>query len=319
MSRRHRRRHRWREASSLLKAALRRRAGDSARIDVGRLDYLGKGLSRSAYAAEVEIAGDPRGARPYVVLLPNADAESGYDRRTRREAEVLRILPRRDLPLRVPELVAMIDDGGRPGLIETRVAGMSLANGGGRWAVPAPWQIVAEVAVAVHGVKTGLFEGLGGHSTRRGHAQAELAVFDGLDDPLVRDARAWALEHLPPLAPAALLHGDLLGQNILLLLDDDRPGLIDWENAQLGDPAYDLAIVTRGLRRPFKTSDGLALLLDAYAREGGEPVTAPEVYLYELWLITRWYREALAGEAGHPPEQYLNQLRGILSRAVAVG
>ncbi|MCP4962857.1 MAG: phosphotransferase, partial [Actinomycetia bacterium] len=167
----------------------------------------------------------------------------------------------------------------------------------------------------VHGADTGLLEGLGGHATRREHAQANLAVFDGLEDPLVRDAHAWALEHLPPPAPAALIHGDLLGQNILLLFDDDRLGLIDWENAQLGDPAYDLAIVTRGLRRPFKTDDGLARLLDAYAEAGGAPVTAAEVHLWELWLITGWYREALEGAPGHAPSQYLNHLRGILSRA----
>ncbi len=112
-----------------------------------------------------------------------------------------------------------------------------------------------------------------------------------------------------------MLHGDLLGQNILFLLDDERPGLIDWEAAEIGDPAYDLAIVTRGARRPFKEDDGLARLLDAYLEAGGQPVTAAEVHLYELWLITRWYREALAGAPGHGPVQYLNQLRGILRRA----
>ncbi len=303
----------------LLEAALRQRAGDSARIEVGRLDYRGKGLCRSAYAAEAEIAGDPRGARSYVVLLPNADAEPGCARRTRREADVLMALAGCDLPLRVPELVALLDDDGRPALIETRVAGMQIASDSGRWALPAPWQTVAKVAAAVHGVDTTLLEGLDGHSTRRDHAQANLAIFDGLDDPLVLDAHAWALEHLPPPSPAALLHGDLLGQNILLLLDGDRLGLIDWENAQLGDPAYDLAIVTRGLRQPFKTSDGLALLLDAYVEAGGESVTAAEVHLYELWLITLWYRGALAGEPGHQPEQYLNHLRGVLRRANAVG
>ncbi len=314
MSRKHRRRHRGGEARSLLEAVLRRRAGDSVQIDVGRVDYRGKGLCRRGYAAEAEVAGDPDGARSYVVLLPNADADPECDRRTRREAEVLKILAGCDVPLRVPELVALIEDGGRPVLVETGVGGRPLAADGGRWAIWEPWQAVAQVAAAVHGVKSDLPHDFGGHATRRSHAEAKLATFDGLDDPLVREVHGWALEHLPPATPAALLHGDLLGQNILLLRDE-RPGLIDWENAQLGDPAYDLAIVTRGLRRPFKTTDGLARLLDAYAEAGGELVTAEDVHLYELWLITRWYRGALAGEPGHPPEQYLKQLRGILRRA----
>ena len=319
MPRRRRRRNRWREARSLLEAALRRQAGGSARVEVGRVDFRGEGLCRSGYAAEAEITGDPRGPRSYVVLLPNADAEAGCDHRTRREAEVLKMLARCDLPLRVPELVALLDDDGGPVLIETRIAGMSIAGDGGRWRIPVPWQAVAKAAAAVHSAETTWFESLDGYATRRSHAQAILTAFDGLEDPLVRDAHAWALDHLPPPAPAVLLHGDLLGQNILRWLDDDRLGLIDWENAQLGDPAYDLAIVTRGGRRVFGTSDGLALLLDAYVEAGGEPVTAAEVHLYELWLIVRWYREARAGEPGHPPDQYLNQLRGILRRAIAVG
>ncbi len=318
MSKRRHRHRRWPEAKTLLEAGLRQKLGNSARIDIGRFDYCGKGLCRSAYAAEAEIDGDPGSARSYVVLLPNADAEAACDHRTRREAEVLEILARCELPLRIPEPVALLEDDGRPVLIETRVAGGSIASDSGRWAFPAPWQAVAKAAAGVHGVDTGLLEGLGGHATRRDHAQAILAVFDGLEDPLVRDAHAWALEHLPPPAPSTLLHGDLLGQNILLLFDEDRLGLIDWENAQLGDPAYDLAIVTRGLRRPFKNDDGLTLLIDAYVEAGGGPMTAAEVYLYELWLITRWYRGALAGEPAHQPEQYLNHLRGILRRAVAV-
>ncbi len=316
MPKRRRRHNRWYEARSLLEAALRRRAGASALIDIGRVDYRGKGLCRSAYVAEAEIAGDPSGVRSYVVLLPNADAEAGCARRTRREAETLKALARCDLPLRVAEWVALLDADGQSVLVETRVAGMPLAFDDGRWVLPLPWLAVAKVAAAVHGADTGLFGHLESHATRRSHAQAMLAIFDGLDDPQVRDVHAWALDHLPPPTPASLLHGDLLGQNILTLLDDDRLGLIDWENAMVGDPAFDLAIVTRGLRRPFKADDGLARLLDAYEQAGGEPVTAAEVHLYELWLITRWYRESLAGGPGHPPEQYLNQLRGVLRRAV---
>jgi aminoglycoside phosphotransferase (APT) family kinase protein len=53
-----------------------------------------------------------------------------------------------------------------------------------------------------------------------------------------RDARAWALAHLPPADPSSVLHGDLLGQNILLDPGASLPfALIDWEYALRGDPA----------------------------------------------------------------------------------
>lgn len=136
-------------------------------------------------------------------------------------------------------------------------------------------------------------------------------MFENLDEPLLQEIRAWAIEHRPLPTPSVLLHGDLLGQNILLSIDDEQPGLIDWERSSLGDPANDLAIVTRGHRRPFQTTNGLALLLEAYVEAGGQKITIEDVYLHELCLVTRWYRESLEARSGHPPNFYLNQLRGI--------
>ena len=80
------------------------------------------------------------------------------------------------------------------------------------------------------------------------------------------------------------MHGDLLGQNILVD-PDGSPSVIDWEYAQRGDPAHDLAIVTRGVRRPFQVERGLEKLLEAYHRHGGTGVTIEQVRLHEL---CRW-------------------------------
>ena len=84
-------------------------------------------------------------------------------------------------------------------------------------------------------------------------------------------AYRWARSHLPPTVPSSFLHGDLLGQNILLGLEEPSgpattSTLIDWEFACRGDPAYDLAIVTQGTRRPFQVNRGLERLLEFYAR-----------------------------------------------------
>ena len=83
----------------------------------------------------------------------------------------------------------------------------------------------------------------------------------------------------------------------------------------MGDPAFDLAIVTRGVRRPFQMARGLDHLLDAYSAAGGDPIKRSEVHFYELCLAARWYREALQGRGSEPPEQALARLIGILRRA----
>ncbi len=154
---------------------------------------------------------------------------------------------------------------------------------------------------------------LPGNATRREHARAALRVFDGLDAIEFGEARHWAEAHLPPDDPGVLVHGDLLGQNILLA-PGGPPAVIDWEFAQRGDPAYDFAIVSRGFRRPFQVERGLEQLLKAYGRHGGSGVTLEHVRLHELCLVAGWYRDALAGRGAHAPDEELARLRGLLRR-----
>jgi len=93
-------------------------------------------------------------------------------------------------------------------------------------------------------------------------------------------------------------------------LQDNVPlGLIDWERACLGDPAYDLAIVTRGVRKPFQIDRGLERLLEAYALQGSE-IRKEHVHLHELCLMARWYRESFDPSLRiHPPEVLLGNLQ----------
>ena len=44
--------------------------------------------------------------------------------------------------------------------------------------------------------------------------------------------------------------------------------------------AYDLAIVTRGARRPFQMADGLDRLLGDYREAGGAPVTRADIHVH---------------------------------------
>ena len=141
-----------------------------------------------------------------------------------------------------------------------------------------------------------------------------MRVFDDLEGTETETAREWTVQHLPEDRAAVLVHGDLLGQNILVF-PDEAPAVIDWEFCRLGDPAFDLAIVTRGVRRPFQMARGLDRLLDAYAAAGGVPINRAEVHLYELCMVAKWYLEALRGEGSGPPDQALARLRGVLRRA----
>jgi aminoglycoside phosphotransferase (APT) family kinase protein len=190
---------------------------------------------------------------------------------------------------------------------------------------------------------------LRGFPTRRAHGLSELEQLEGF--PELSEAYTWALEHLPPDEPSVLIHGDLLGQNILVGAwgegrqrrpeasnvqpeSDNGLAVIDWENAMLGDPAYDLAIVTRGSRTPFRMDRGLECLLEAYAnfgvlgegrqrrpeapnvQTGQRSIAAHEVHFYELCLLARWYRDAFYGNgSGESAGSLLGQLRNVLARA----
>jgi aminoglycoside phosphotransferase (APT) family kinase protein len=315
----------WARAKRLLEQFLVGRSG-TADIEIGWVSHLGSGLCRKAFTAEVSLFPDPAGlSGDYVVLLPLPDAEPSYDDRARFEARLLTRLSSLDLPLRIPRMLGLLSSAGRPVLLETRVPGIPLDLRAGRQMGVRPWDLVAQVAAAVHALDAEILSfpedpgwKVPGRGTRRDHALAELAVLEGMPDPVFREIHAWALEHLPGPERSVLLHGDLLGQNILLV-PRGLPGLIDWEWAHFGDPAYDLAIVTHGARRPFQLADGLDRLLEAYAARSIE-IRKDHVHLYELCLRARQYVDALAEKARtHPPEVLLDNVYSAFRRVLKRG
>jgi aminoglycoside phosphotransferase (APT) family kinase protein len=158
---------------------------------------------------------------------------------------------------------------------------------------------------------------LSGYETRREHALAFARVLEGVPGPDGEAVRGWVREHLPPTQPSRLLHGDLLGQNLLLSLEDEPVGVVDWGAAFLGDPAYDLAVVTQGVRRPFQVPSGLQRLLEAYHRAGGHPVSLADVYLHELCLRAKLFLDAARdyGERSAHAGHLRNGMMRVLERA----
>jgi aminoglycoside phosphotransferase (APT) family kinase protein len=307
----------WARAKSVLRDLLELSSDPLTRADVGFVRKIARGLSRDVFAAHVDLAPDPgRRSGSYVVLLPRSDADDWLAVRRRKELRLLGRLSQLTLPFRVPTVVGAFPDSGRMALVREFVRGIELELRTGRQPGIRPWEILGEIMAAIHGLDGARLEDvLPGSSTRREHAQAALRVFDGLDGIEFREARLWAEAHLPPAEPSVLVHGDLLGQNILID-PGGPPSVIDWEYAQRGDPAHDLAIVTRGVRRPFQVERGLEKLLEAYHLHAGTGVSIEQVRLHELCLVAGWYRDALVGGGPHAPDEELARLRSLLRRTL---
>jgi len=307
----------WARAKAILRQALAR-AAPRSRIEIGRVVRIGQGLSRLGFAADAGVSPDPAElSGPYVVLLPAPHADAALDERTEREARLLDKLGALRPPFRVPRVLGVWPDGGRLALVRGFLQGIELDLRAGRQASVRPWEVIGEIAAAVHSLPAESVSHLvAGHATTRGHAEEFSLSLEDLDVAEARAALAWIREHLPPAEPSVLLHGDLLGQNVLLAPGQPL-GLVDWEYARLGDPAYDLAITTRGARRPFQIDRGLARLLEAYLRFGGRPVEAAHVHVHELIMVAGWYRDSLTSRGSDPPEQALARLRNLLRRVSA--
>jgi aminoglycoside phosphotransferase (APT) family kinase protein len=306
----------WARAKYVLRDLLALSCGRDTRVEVGFVKWIGAGISRDVFAAEVALAPDPeRRSGVYVVLLPRPDADADLDLRTRQELRLLARLRRTALPFRVPEGSGVLPEAGHLAFVRRFVSGFPLDLRAGRQPSVRPWKTIGQIAAAIHALPTAPFEDIvPGHATRRGHAEESLRVFAGLEAPEALDAHAWALAHMPPAEPSVLVHGDLLGQNILLGIDEP-PAVIDWEYAVRGDPAYDLAVVTRGVKQPFQLPGGLDRLIESYRLHGGdEAVTCDHVRLHELCMFAGWYRAALAGVGTQPPADVLGRLRGMLAR-----
>jgi len=111
-------------------------------------------------------------------------------------------------------------------------------------------------------------------------AQLDEALFAKF--PLANEVREWITTSIAADERCCASHGDLLPQNLLCEWPGtdqlDTPiGVVDWEMSRVGDPAYDLAIVSRGNRKVFGISDGLKILVGQYLEAGSRPIGLADV------------------------------------------
>jgi aminoglycoside phosphotransferase (APT) family kinase protein len=299
--------------------ALKQRFGDEAEIELGWVNRLGEGLYRDVLGGVATLRSEAGEQEVSLsASIPRWDAPREVDDRARSEVEVLDRLGRLDLPFRIPDWAVTVVTEGRDVLVREAVAGFPLELAvGSKSSRFVPWEITGTIAAQVHVIDPAALHGVvETYPTRRDHGEACLLELEALrGDREGRDVLAWLEAHLPPGGPSHLLHGDLLAQNILLDLDLElAPALIDWEYARIGDPAYDLAIVTRGRRKPFKASRGFEKLVDAYRSAGGAEVSPLQVGFHEVCLHARWYLESLRGESDHGPDHTRSTLLAVLRR-----
>ncbi len=279
--------------------------------DVAR---LGEGGSRITWAGRVT----PQTAPPqsWVVQFPGADASPDDLQRYATSFDLLTHFETLDLPFRVPQPVARVH------VEEATVAVVSWCRGTpidmrGRLTRPADAaRTLGKLSAQVHGLSTDAMPcPQATHTTCSAHARHALAPLRAMDVPFATDAAAWCADHLPSDDRAAtVVHGDLVGQNVLEVYDGGPPALIDWEYAGTGDPAADLALITRGNRKLFGVEWGTDTLLEIYNHHADQPVTREALYVYELALVAS---EVSSFVAQYPTsaDSEMGRLRNLFRRA----
>ena len=288
----------------------------------GRIRHCGAGLFHDNYVFEV-------GKRMLVLRL----AKHGRAIRTKeeavvsleREAQTLQSVEQSSFPYPAPHLVSLVADesGATAGLIESCVEGAPLSMLPSFIEQERTLAAIADAAAAVHRLPPEKFGHLSPSADSQAHVREllEQLLHDIIaGHPAAAAAIEWIECHLPAGRPAVVLHGDLLPQNIFHdpFVDHDATiSVIDWESARIGDPAYDLAIVTRGKRRPLRIPQALQKLVALYNDAAGTSLQVAAVRVHELLLHLAWLCEAAQQEKagcleGHGPQLYEDQIHAVL-------
>jgi aminoglycoside phosphotransferase (APT) family kinase protein len=335
MARRNRKKIDWSWLRTIAESGLNASGKFAVTVEIdGKLDWIEGGRYHDNYRFWIHGEGLPKASKNQSLLLRLSSQKDPQRSKAEaaqyllREAQTLQVLKASAFVFDAPEFICTVGPGAAEplALIETWVWGMSLEYYKNSIYSDRTIPTIAEVAAAVHRLPPGLFNHLPACEDSRAHILSALgklspALFSQF--PAARAARDWILTRLPDNRPATVLHGDLLPQNIICGEDDSvwKVTVIDWEFAEIGDPACDLAIVTRGDRKLLGIDNGLKHLVAAYRKAAaGVELTVADVRIHELLLFMSWLWDAAEDRRrgkteGHGPDHYTQRLESLLRRA----
>lgn len=279
---------------------------------------IARGLSKEVYRIDViDSKRKDDHIDSYAVGIVLADAREDVACRIIKEQSLLQCLYHKVKFYSIPKPVGILWQEGLLISVTEFVLGCPIETKTPKSRHPKPWELVARVAAETHKFsKTMVPLRLKAFPTWQDHISAKTKQFQHYSElSEIRDALAWIKENISVNRESVLVHGDLLGQNILQNSEDSLY-VIDWEYSFIGHPAYDLAIVTRGIKNPFQVPSGLDRFLEAYRSFGGQHITKKEVYIFEFFLNFGWYGSSLdRSKGGHGPDYYLEAISRLLNRA----
>jgi aminoglycoside phosphotransferase (APT) family kinase protein len=229
-------------------------------------------------------AGDPMASLPRVC---------GAD-----EAALLAAAAKAGIPIATVRATLTPPDGLGVGLITDRIEGETLGARivrDERFTASRPRLAdqCGRILAALHRIDVAAAPFLAGHGPA---AQLRLyrEVYESFDHPrpVMEIALSWVAEHVPPAAPAAIVHGDFRNGNFVIGADGIR-AVLDWEIAHLGDPMEDLGWLCVKTWRfgggapvgGFGTRDAL---FAAYESAGGGTVDLARVRFWEAFGCVKW-------------------------------
>jgi aminoglycoside phosphotransferase (APT) family kinase protein len=323
----------YRDVRDLIQRSLEACPGFGTRVKVdGKLNRIDEGIWHDNYWFWIRgrelSAGRANEAYVLRLLDQREDWQKGSEPRQRllREAETLQVLTKSKFTHPTPTFICFVrdDQSETIGMIETGLSGYSL----GRFKNRSTLRIVSRVAADVHRLAIKRFSHVPSSDDRTEHVKRRLAELDNAlfaEFPFANDVRQWIEAHSPS-GDSCVLHGDLLPQNLLCdwpaADQEEAPiGIVDWEMARVGDPAYDLAIVSRGDQKVFGVKNGVKVLVEDYAEFGGQTISLNDVRVHELLLLLQWLWEAWLeyqkpAPRGQGPDYYEAKLRSLFRRSV---
>lgn len=293
-------------APDSLVAALRRRFGESARVENIALPTLG-GSNRTIVFDLVEGASRRRlVSREETYRAANSPFLPPSD-----QFRLMRFVFARGFP--VPEPVFEYDaaDAMAPGYVCAYVEGETMPKAilhAPQFAQVRPVLAArcGELLAMLHGMPR---EGAAFLAPRPDSLDAVSAQRDRFDSygggrPAIELGLRWLERNRPGPMPPVLVHGDFRIGN-LMMTPQGVSAVLDWECAHIGSPWEDLGwLCTRAWRfdRPGLAVGGVdttAPLFAAYERAGGPQVDAQAVHYWTVFGLVRWAVLNLMQASGH--------------------